>query len=70
MDKTKFEELTVEEAIKHLRALSQLLPWLLNTAADGFEGAIKQGLILPSDTVDAAKKKISEHPQYKSFGLP
>jgi len=62
----KSEELTVEKAIALLRCISQML----NTAADGFEAAVKQGLISPSDTVDAAKKKVADHPEYKKLGLP
>jgi len=62
----KSEELTVEKAITLLRGLSKML----NTAADGFEAAIKQGLISPADTVATAKKKVAEHPEYKKLGLP
>jgi len=52
--------MTVEQAIKYLRSAIPMLTWLLNTAVQGLEEGVKQGIISPSDTISEAKKKIPD----------
>ncbi len=55
---SEFEEMTVEQAIERIRSLASWAPTIFNAAADGLDEAIKQGVILPSDTFEQAKTKI------------